>query len=380
MVTSAACKGPCGASPAVPVDLVIILDRTGRWRMASNTVGAKIQALQTAAKTVLSVYDPAKQRVALALTGPGKVDASGNPGSGSCPSGGSALGVGDDDNFSPKTFVTTTGTTNLFQGAFLSTTLTTAMTNLATNTTVKVTSATGFPTTNPFTIQIDAEQMRVTAGAGTTTWTVTRGYNSTTRAAHAVNAIVGWGVNGTQTPTDTTIRVASAAGFPTSGNYTIKVDTEQMQVTAGQGTTTWTVTRGFNSTTKALHGGNETVSLIYGTGATSIKVNSASGFPTSGSYTIQIDSEHMLVTAGQGTTTWTVTRAQDGTTAATHTGGDGVTRVVGKTDTTIQVTAPHGPGFPQRSVHRSRWRRPAATTSTCWLPPFRARAHRTRGP
>ena len=342
MVVSAACKGACGAAPVVPVDLVIILDRTGSMANGSDRSGAKIQALQAAAKTVLSVYDPAKQRVALALTGPGKVDASGNPGSGSCPSGGSALGVGDDDNFSPKTFVTTTGTTNLFQGAFLSTPLTTAMTNLATNTTVKVTSATGFPTTNPFTIQIDAEQMQVTAGAGTTTWTVTRGYNSTTRAAHAVNAIVGWGVS----KTDTSIRVASAAGFPTSGNFTILVDSEQMQVTAGQGTTTWTVTRGYNSTTTALHGGNETVSLIYGTGATSMRVNSASGFPMSGGYTIKIDSEQMLVTGGQGTTTWTVTRAQNGTTAATHTGGAAVTRVVGKGDTSIQVTAPYGPGFP----------------------------------
>jgi hypothetical protein len=346
MVVSAACKGACGAATVVPVDLVIILDRTGSMADGSNDSGPKIQALQAAAKTVLSVYDPAKQRVGLALTGPGKVDAAGNSASGSCPSGGSALGVGDDENFSPKTFLTTTGTTNLFQGTFLSTTLTTAMTNLASNKTVTVTSATGFPTTNPFTIQIGTEQMQVTAGAGTTTWTVTRGYNSTTKATHAVNDIVGWGVNGTQTPTDTTIMVNDATGFPTSGNFTILVDSEQMQVTAGAGTTIWTVTRGVNSTTKALHGGNEPVSLIYSTSATSIKVNSATGFPDSGSYTIKVDSEQMLVTAGAGTTTWTVTRAQNGTTAATHTGGAAVTRVVGKGDTSIQVTAPYGPGFP----------------------------------
>lgn len=340
-VVSAVCKGACGAATVVPVDLVIILDRTGSMADGSDRSGPKIQALQAAAETVLSVYDPAKQRVGLALTGPGKVNADGSPGSGSCPSGGSALGVGDDGNFSPSTTLTTTGNTNVFQGAFLNTTLTTAITSTS-STTVKVASAAGFPTSGNYTIQIDAEQMQVTGGQGTTTWTVTRGFNSTTKATHLLSAIVGWGVS----KTDTSIRVASAAGFPTSGNYTILVDSEQMQVTAGQGTTTWTVTRGFNSTTTALHGGNETVSLIYGTGATSIQVNSASGFPTSGSYTIQIDSEHMLVTGGQGTTTWTVTRAQDSTSAATHTGGAAVTRVVGKTDTSIQVTAPYGPGFP----------------------------------
>ena len=44
----------------------------------------------------------------------------------------------------------------------------------------------------------------------------------------------------------TTLNVASAAGFPGSGNYNVQVDTEVMTVTAGQGTTAWTVTRGAN--------------------------------------------------------------------------------------------------------------------------------------
>lgn len=57
----------------------------------------------------------------------------------------------------------------------------------------------------------------------------------------------------TTTTSPTSITVASAAGFPSSGNYTILIDNEQMTVTAGQGTTTWTVTRGVNSTTAATH-------------------------------------------------------------------------------------------------------------------------------
>lgn len=53
---------------------------------------------------------------------------------------------------------------------------------------------------------------------------------------------------GSLTNVATSMPVTSAAGFPGSGNYYIAVDTganfEIMQVTAGQGTTTWTVTRG----------------------------------------------------------------------------------------------------------------------------------------
>jgi hypothetical protein len=49
--------------------------------------------------------------------------------------------------------------------------------------------------------------------------------------------------------TNTSMNVASASGFPGSGNYNVQVDTEVMTVTAGQGTTTWTVTRGANGST-----------------------------------------------------------------------------------------------------------------------------------
>jgi hypothetical protein len=42
---------------------------------------------------------------------------------------------------------------------------------------------------------------------------------------------------------------------------------------------------------------------------------------------VKVDSEIMVVTAGAGTTTWTVTRAADGTTAATHNAGAAVTIV-----------------------------------------------------
>ena len=49
-----------------------------------------------------------------------------------------------------------------------------------------------------------------------------------------------------------------------------------------------------------------------------LTVASADGFPLEGEYTVLIESELLTVTAGQGTTAWAVTRAVDGTTAASH--------------------------------------------------------------
>ena len=57
---------------------------------------------------------------------------------------------------------------------------------------------------------------------------------------------------------------------------------------------------------------------ITTTGATSMSVTSAAAFPASGDYVIQIDTELLLITAGQGTTTWTVSRGVESSSAATH--------------------------------------------------------------
>ena len=62
----------------------------------------------------------------------------------------------------------------------------------ASQTTLNVSSATGFPT-SAFTIRIDDEFMTVTAGFGTTTWTVTRGAKSSAAAAHVNGAERGLG-------------------------------------------------------------------------------------------------------------------------------------------------------------------------------------------
>ena len=63
-VASAACNGPCGASPVVPTDLVIIIDRTASM---SDT---DVAATRSAAQAVLQVYNPAYERVGLGFLGP----------------------------------------------------------------------------------------------------------------------------------------------------------------------------------------------------------------------------------------------------------------------------------------------------------------------
>ena len=93
-ISAASCKGPCGAPPVGPVDVVIILDRT------LSMSDADIANVQLGAKTVLSVYDPNIQRVALGTIGPSQVSGS-NPATANCPSNTSSwkgkpvLGVGN---------------------------------------------------------------------------------------------------------------------------------------------------------------------------------------------------------------------------------------------------------------------------------------------
>jgi len=74
-------------------------------------------------------------------------------------------------------------------GPGASSTLVSAMT--ASQTTLTVASAAGFPTA-PFRIRIDDELMDVTAGFGTSTFTVTRGVNGTTAAPHVISQTVQW--------------------------------------------------------------------------------------------------------------------------------------------------------------------------------------------
>lgn len=61
---------------------------------------------------------------------------------------------------------------------------------------------------------------------------------------------------------------------------------------------------------------------------TSLSVASATGFPTTAQYRIRIENELLLVTAGAGTTTWTVARGAEGSTPAAHSNGVDVHHVL----------------------------------------------------
>jgi len=66
-------------------------------------------------------------------------------------------------------------------------------------------------------------------------------------------------LNGAIDASVTTVTVASASAFPSSGQYRIAIGDELLLVTAGAGTTSWTVTRGVESTTAASHANGASV-------------------------------------------------------------------------------------------------------------------------
>ena len=89
--------------------------------------------------------------------------------------------------------VAATDTTYKSDPAYRADTAPTTTTNTAMDsatTQITVASASGFPAAAPFLIQIDSERLLVESGAGTTTWTVARGVDSTVAAAHSGGALI----------------------------------------------------------------------------------------------------------------------------------------------------------------------------------------------
>jgi predicted CXXCH cytochrome family protein len=101
----------------------------------------------------------------------------------------------------------------------------TASTTLAANvttgsqTTITVTSAVGF-SKQDFVISVGTEQMLVTGGQGTTTWTVTRGYNATVPTAPAAGTQVTM-VTQDWTPPANAVAVADVGVTTSTKNYTV---------------------------------------------------------------------------------------------------------------------------------------------------------------
>lgn len=142
---------------------------------------------------------------------------------------------------------------------------------------------------------------------------------------------IGWGVNATN-PTAAASDVAPfqeavearVTGTATQATSTTANDTFQVvgTITSASGQT---INESIIALTTAKPQSTTLAAAITTTGQTSIQVTSAAGFPGSGNYCFQVDGEVILVTAGQGTTTWTVTRGYNGSTATTHANGATVT-------------------------------------------------------
>ena len=64
VVTSVACNGPCGQNPQLPVDVVLVIDRTGSMS-GTDTTNAK-----AAANSLVSLYTPNVQWLGLGTLGP----------------------------------------------------------------------------------------------------------------------------------------------------------------------------------------------------------------------------------------------------------------------------------------------------------------------
>jgi hypothetical protein len=140
---------------------------------------------------------------------------------------------------------------------------------------------------------------------------------------------IGWGTGaGTAASSDvapfTEAAEARVAGTSSQVTTTSTSDTYQVAGTITSASSQ-TITETFLSDSASKPAVTTLSAAVSSAGSTSITVTSAAGFPGSGAFAIQVDSEVMTVTAGQGTTTWTVTRGVNGSTATTHSSGAVVT-------------------------------------------------------
>jgi hypothetical protein len=191
----------------------------------------------------------------------------------------------------------------------------------------------------------------------------------------------------------TSITVASASGFPPAGggNYYVRIDNEVLQVTAGQGTTTWTVARGQLGTTAATHASGATITALANdwyagftglpAGAQNLKVavkdkNCATTSLTSCSaLTTNLPQQTVRIC------NWTVAGANG---CSTVTGTGWVTLAppsppplsIGSTEVTTTYTLPGSPsayigtgslkGQVRVLVHNQRWTAPSPTAFSTW--------------
>lgn len=137
---------------------------------------------------------------------------------------------------------------------------------------------------------------------------------------------IGWGISSTTGSANANVNLfgpateARTAGTSTMVSAVQLADTYQVvgSIVCAVGAKTITEAGLFDTTTLSP---TTTISNSLAAGTTVITIGSSTGFPGSGNYYCQLLNETILVTAGQGTATITVTRAQLGTSAGTQASG-----------------------------------------------------------
>ena len=190
--------------------------------------------------------------------------------------------------------------------------------------TLRIGDGTSFPTTGSFNVKIDAEELSVTAVDGDL-FSVTRGVNGTTSAAHPDRAtveLIGGGVVTVDRSTLTGNRAnAQGAGIYNEASLAIGFSEIVQNVSDSRGGGI------YNATLTA-----ELANAVLAT-STTIDLVDAASIPAAAPFDILIDSEGMAVTAVNGNQL-TVVRGVSGTIPVPHGAGAEV-RLVGKAFTSI---------------------------------------------
>jgi hypothetical protein len=161
-----------------------------------------------------------------------------------------------------------------------------------------------------------------------------KGYDITTgrmkgsTPTQAEPLFVGWGTGGVGTGSPYTAAATDVGPFGEGpvGDYSSRVTGTSSIVTVTTANDTYQVIGTITASTSetiaemfladnATRPQATTVAAggVVGSGSsTTLNVASDSGFPGSGQYSVQVDTEVMTVTGGQGTTAWTVTRGANG--------------------------------------------------------------------
>lgn len=168
------------------------------------------------------------------------------------------------------------------------------------------------------------------ANASTATWSGRSILWARMRGLGTEAKNIGWGVGSQTGSANSNVNLfnpateARTAGTSTMVSTSFLADTYQVTGTVVCAVAGKTITEAglFDTTTLSP---TTTISNSLTTASTAITIGSGTGLPGAGNYYMQLLNETVLVTAGQGTTTLSVTRAQLGSAAAVAASGSPLT-------------------------------------------------------